>query len=264
MVKLVINADDFGMSHEKNIAIDEVMRKGICTNTSLVINMPYTEEAVKMAFDGGYQDKVSLHLNLTVGESISEEIRHNPLYYCGNQFAYRPIIKMKQQIYPRYIRAIRKEIKAQINQFIAYGFEIKSIDSHNWVHLRIPVWLALKPLIKEYNISVVRPMWDGYGRPEIASERWSKYFRKVKPILLKCPQCRIVGHTSNIEQFLLVEDKLKKERYVEVFTHPDIVNGQNIDTSSSYIKKTKDTVQNNVQLLEGYEKISISQMLEGK
>lgn len=260
--KIVVNADDFGMSHEKNLAIDELMREGICTNTSLVVNMPDTEEAVKMAFKGGYQDKVSLHLNLTVGESISEGIREKSLYYDNGQFAYRPIIKLNKQVYPMYIKVVRREIEAQIQRFIGFGFELKSIDSHNWVHLRMPVWMALKPLIKKYNIPIVRPMWDGYKRPEIASEKWSKYFTRFQPILLKCPQCRVLGHTSNIEQFFVDEESLRKERYVEVFTHPDMIDGRNMDISSSYLKKGKDTVENNVKLLEQYEKVSIAQILE--
>ena len=52
--KVIVNADDFGMSHEKNVAIDELMQNGICTNTSIVVNMEHTEEAVKMAFESGY------------------------------------------------------------------------------------------------------------------------------------------------------------------------------------------------------------------
>lgn len=260
--KLIVNADDFGMSHAKNLAIDELMRKGICTNASIVVNMTYTEEAVKMAFSGGYQDKISLHLNLTEGVSISEDIRKIALYYTDNKFAYRPIIKINEQVYPRYIKQLRTEIDAQIQKYISYGFELNSIDSHNWVHLRIPIWLALNPLIRKYNISLVRPMWDGYKKPEIASEKWSKYFTIFQPWLLKCPQCNVLKHTSNIEQFLVDEYCLEGADFVEVFTHPQIVDGQNIDTSSSYLKRPKDTVENNVDLLREYEKVTIKQVLK--
>ena len=260
--KIVVNADDFGMSHEKNVAIDSLMRSGVCTNTSLVINMPYTEEAVRMAFDGGYQDKVSLHLNLTVGESLSTKIREVSLYYADGKFAYRPIIKINKQVYPKYVRVVREELEEQIKAFLNYGFTLKGIDSHNWVHLRVPVWMALKPLIRKYKIPIVRPMWEGYKRPEIASLKWSRYFRLFQPVLLRCRQCRVLGYTSNIEQFLVDEKKAGQCEFVEVFTHPDMIDGQNIDTSGSYLGKPKDCVVNNVRLIDAYEKVSIAQILE--
>lgn len=262
-MKLIINADDFGMSHNKNIAIDEMMRRHICTNTSLVVNMSEsTNEAVKMAIDGGYQDRVSLHLNLTEGESLSHDIQKISLYYENNKFAYRPIIKSSKQIQPRYIRVIRKEIEDQIVQFLKYGFELRSIDTHNWVHLRIPVWYALKPLINKYNIPIVRPMWDGYKRKEIASSKWSRYFSLFEPILLRKSQCRIIEHTSNIEQFLVDEQKLQKCKYVEVFTHPDIINGEIIDISSSYLRRPQEQVEVNVKKLEKYERTTVVQVLK--
>lgn len=261
-MKLIVNADDFGMSHEKNIAIDEMMRNNICTNASLVVNMPYTQEAISLAYSNGYKDKLSLHINLTVGESISGDIRNIPLYYENGKFAYRPIIKLNAQIYPKHIQVLRAEIEAQIVKFQEYGLNLNSIDSHNWVHLRLPIWIALKPLIKKYDIKIVRPMWDGYKRPEIASQKWSQYFRLFSPILLKCPQCKILGHTSNIEQFLLNKENIKEYRYVEVFTHPDIVERQVIDVSSSYLKKPRETVVHNVKLIKEYETVTVNQVLE--
>lgn len=261
-MRIVVNADDFGMTHEKNLAIDEMMRYGICTNTSLVVNTPYTDEAVKMAFDGGYSNQISLHINLTVGEALSEKIKKKNLYYNGNEFAYNPIIKKYRQIFPLNIGAVREEIDTQIKKFQSYGLQLNSIDSHNWVHLRIPVWFALRPLIKKYNIKIVRPMWKGYRRDEIASKRWSRYFRRVEPIILKCPQCKVFSHTSNIEQLLLVKDQINNYEFVEVFTHPDIIDGRIIDTSSSYTKQKKKTVEDNVKQLAEYEFITIQQILE--
>ena len=48
-MNLIVNADDFGMSHTKNLAIDVMMKKNICTNASLVVNMPRSYEAVELA-----------------------------------------------------------------------------------------------------------------------------------------------------------------------------------------------------------------------
>lgn len=262
-MKIVVNADDFGMSHHKNVAIDYVMRREICTNTSLTVNMPASEEAASLAINNGYKDRVSLHLNLTEGKALTEDIQQLSLYYdirCGC-FAYRPIIKMDEQIMPKYIDILRQEIEAQIMKFQRFGFELKSIDSHNWIHLRIPVWQALEPLIKKYNVKIVRPMWEGYKRADIASEKWCKYFAQVEPILLETPECRVFKHTSNIEQFILNKERMGRMDVIEVFTHPDIIEGKIMDISSSYTGKVKETVENNVSLLSEYSKITVSELI---
>ena len=259
---LIVNADDFGMSHEKNVAIDTMMRAGICTNASLVVNMPFFDEAVLMAKQGGYLNRLSLHINLTVGDSVGQKIRKVAMYYEEGEFVYAPIIKKNRQILPFHIRAIRDEIEQQIQRFIGAGLKIQSIDSHNWVHLRVPVWLALKPLIKKYNIKVVRPMWDGYKREEIASKKWSKYFRFIQPYILKAPQCKVYAYSSNIEQFLLSKEKMDSNSIVEVFTHPDYVGGSIMDMSSSYTKQPRKGVEENVSYLSDYKKITVKEVID--
>lgn len=263
-MRLIVNADDFGMNHEKNIAVDKMMKDNICTNASLVVNTPYSQEAVDMAFANGYQNKLSLHINLTIGEPLSNSIKKYPLYYEKGAFAYHPIIKSKNQIYPFHIKSVQEEIEAQFIKFIGYGLNLKSVDSHNWVHLRLPIWLSLKPLISKYNIKIVRPMWIGYKKDIIASKKWAKYFRFVEPILLKNPACQIFEHTSNIEQFLINENNLKAFETVEVFTHPDLIDGQILDVSSSYLRKPYSTVVNNVRLLDRYSKATINEIIEDK
>lgn len=261
-MNLIVNADDFGMSHTKNLAIDEMMKKNICTNASLVVNMPSTYEAVELAVKNGYDDRITLHLNLTVGESLTKDIRKIELYYHNNQFAYRPVITMDKQIYPNFIEVITSELDAQIKKFLKLGIQIKSIDSHNWIHLRLPVWYALQPIIEKYNIQIIRPMWSRYKCSEIATEKWSEYFRKIEPILLKCPQYNVIEHSSNIEQFLVDEAVLSGLKNIEVFTHPDIVQGKIMDLSSSYLGRSKAQVIDNVALIRKYQKVSVNYILE--
>lgn len=263
-MRLIINADDFGMSHDKNIAIDKMMRQDICTNASVVVNMPWSEEAIGLAKDGNYLDRLSLHLNLTAGESLTLSIRKIPLYYQNGEFTNRAIIKQYRQVMPFHIKALREEIEAQIKKFCDYGVKLIGVDSHNWIHLRLPIWLAFKPLIKKYHIKVVRPMWIGYKRDEIASPRWARYFRIIEPFISSVKECRVIAHTSNIEQFLLKASELEHYEVVEVFVHPDMMNGEIMDMSSSYLKKARNSVINNVEQIKQYEKIMVKQILEEK
>ena len=56
---------------------------------------------------------------------------------------------LKHNMRLKDILAIREECEAQIKKYLDYGFTQKHIDSHNWIHLHLPVWIALHPIIKK-------------------------------------------------------------------------------------------------------------------
>lgn len=260
-LKLIVNADDFGMSHTKNLAIDQAMRRGLCTQTSIVVNTPGFNEAVRLAQEGGYIEKVSLHLNLTVGKPLTEEIYENRNWCVNGEFLYRPIIKSYKQILPTDILCIRNEVEAQILRFLNSGFKLKRIDSHNWVHLRLPVWLALKPLLKKYDVLSVRPMWKGYWRKEIAA-KWCRYFYAFDKAFGMNKYMKVISYTSNIEQFVYRGFQSVQQNVAEVFTHPDIKEGEIFDTSSSYLKLPMYTLEENVAKISQYSKINLADVLD--
>src|SRR5215469_7018303 len=49
MKYLIVNGDDFGASHGINRGIIEAHRQGIVTSTSLLVTMPWSEEAARLA-----------------------------------------------------------------------------------------------------------------------------------------------------------------------------------------------------------------------
>ena len=52
MRTIVINADDFGRSIERNDAIDFAFKHGIIGSAALIVNSPYTQDAVNKAIRG--------------------------------------------------------------------------------------------------------------------------------------------------------------------------------------------------------------------
>lgn len=65
----IVNADDFGSSQGVNQGIIDAHEKGIVTSTSLMVNTPATEAAVKLAREHPGLS-LGLHVNFT-GESKS-------------------------------------------------------------------------------------------------------------------------------------------------------------------------------------------------
>lgn len=72
-MKIIVNADDFGMTSSVNRAILEMMDVGSVTSTTVMVNMPYAEEVSELL----KRPKVSigLHFNLTQGPCMADQAK---------------------------------------------------------------------------------------------------------------------------------------------------------------------------------------------
>ena len=89
-MKIILNADDFGMTHEANLGIEKAMQEGYCSQTSVVANTNYFDEAVEIAQKHGFMDKVGLHINLFDGTPLTGGIKKLKKYARSDMFDYRP------------------------------------------------------------------------------------------------------------------------------------------------------------------------------
>ena len=53
-MKIIINADDFGLSHDVNLAVVEAFKRGFVTNATIMVNMPGFEEGVALSKENGF------------------------------------------------------------------------------------------------------------------------------------------------------------------------------------------------------------------
>ena len=70
-MKLIVNADDFGKTQESNLGVLKAFQKGYCSQTSIIVNTNYFDEAVQFAKENNLLDKVGLHINLFEGTPLS-------------------------------------------------------------------------------------------------------------------------------------------------------------------------------------------------
>src|SRR5690242_9834211 len=68
--RLIINADDFGISPGVNLGIAEAAARGGISSTSLMVNLPDSADAISRARSCP-RISVGLHLNLTVGDALT-------------------------------------------------------------------------------------------------------------------------------------------------------------------------------------------------
>ena len=264
-MQLVVNADDLGMDKNKNMAVMQSLTEHYCTQASIVVNCgDATQEAVRMIKKNDLGDKIGLHINLTVGEPLTNDIKACKLYCKNGNFIYDPWListkKLIKVLWPRHIKAIRIELEAQIKAYLDCGFELRHIDSHNWVHLLLPIWLALRPLLKKYEIKSVRGIRPGM----IQKGRWkySLYYRTFNKVFLSSQEI-LLPYASNIYEFTTVDKNFYKNiECTEVFTHPILLEGELIDNSRSSKKYPKETMLGNMNKIACHNKVDYNELHE--
>ena len=156
MKKLIVTADDFGLSNEVNQAVFQAHTQGILTSASLMISAPAVAEAIAMAKDMPTLG-VGLHLTLVEGSSVlpHEEI---PDLVDANQKFSNDIVRSGIRYFfsPKIKKQIEKECEAQIKKFLETGLSLDHIDSHNHLHIHPTIANIVIKLAKKYSIPAVR------------------------------------------------------------------------------------------------------------
>lgn len=234
---IIVNADDFGISHSVNEAIKDCFLTGMVTRTTIMVNMPYFKEAVEMALEYSFFDKIGLHLNLMEGPALTEEIKAYDFicsdgYFNGRlQFYLRShfIVSLKVR------KAIQKEMEAQIKKFIEAGFPLKHIDSHFHIHNELFIYSILKPLAKKYNMNSMRLLRNLMCVDSLKS--WIKYSYKL---LLNLDIKTSFEHSSYFGSY----DDFRqccasKKGKVEIMVHPNYIDNELVDiVGNTYIPLT--------------------------
>ncbi|HZT69234.1 MAG TPA: ChbG/HpnK family deacetylase [Terriglobia bacterium] len=156
MKKLIVNADDFGLSSGVNRAILEGHRNGIITSTTLMANGPAFDSAVAGALTAPGLG-VGVHLNLTQGRPVCEAFRVPSLIQPDGAFHPTPGI-LAWRIMTGKIQSgdIENELRTQIAKVASSGVRITHLDSHKHIHLLPPVFRLVLKLACEFGIRCVR------------------------------------------------------------------------------------------------------------
>ena len=157
MVKLIFNADDFGISKGVNEAIYRAHTQGVLNSASIMITLKYAQEALDLAKKMPNLN-IGLHADLTNEKSIlsKEEI---PLLIDENgKFKHGFVnLAILSLIKPNELKIqAKKEIKAQIEKAHSYGIKLIHLDSHRHVHMIPAIFKACMELCEEYNIPRLR------------------------------------------------------------------------------------------------------------
>lgn len=153
---LIINADDFGISTAVNRAVIKGWQDGVLTSASLMVTGAAWAEAVELARQNpGLQ--VGLHLTLVQGRSILEHGGFPSLTDTRGDFPKDPLQAGLRMFFLKpLVKQLRREIEAQVQQFVATGLPLSHIDGHLNIHMHPTVFAMLCQLMPQYGISTFR------------------------------------------------------------------------------------------------------------
>lgn len=156
MKKLIVNADDFGLSAGANRAVIRAYREGVLTSTSLMVAGRGFDEAVSLAKENpGLQ--VGLHLTLLQGTSVLPPEELPGLVDREGNFSDDPVLTGMRFFFRRSLRReLYREIEAQILRFRETGLPLSHIDGHLNIHMHPTVFAILAELMPKYGITSFR------------------------------------------------------------------------------------------------------------
>lgn len=150
MKKLIINADDFGLTQGINAAVIRAHQEGVLTSATLMAGGLAWREAAELAAETPTLG-VGVHLTLTALGPVLPLKQVPSLVDRGGRFRrqfWRVLVWNKEQI--------KAEWHGQIERLMEAGLKPTHLDSHHHIHLWPPLMTIACELAREFGIPGVR------------------------------------------------------------------------------------------------------------
>jgi hopanoid biosynthesis associated protein HpnK len=154
--RLIVNADDFGLSAEVNAGIVRAHRDGILRSASLMVAEPAARAAADMARDNPALD-VGLHAVVCRGRSMLDASRLGAALGPSGAFIDSPVAAGMRYFFDRSLRsAMTDELRAQVERHLELVGYLNHIDGHLNFHVHPLFADILVNLAVEYKVMCIR------------------------------------------------------------------------------------------------------------
>ncbi|WP_420239093.1 ChbG/HpnK family deacetylase [Telmatobacter bradus] len=176
MARLIVNADDFGLTSGVNRAITGLHTSGALTSTTLMARALATDEAVQLALTTPTLG-VGCHVVLVDGEPLlspAEKILADPTTgrfrpKLGGFLRWLHGLERDGSTARQRAAQIEAEAEAQIRSLLERGVRLSHIDTHKHTHMFPAVLRPVLRAAKRAGLSVVRnpfePAWSVAATP---------------------------------------------------------------------------------------------------
>lgn len=230
-MNILINADDFGWDESCSLAILESFKKNYINTTTAIPIGEFFDNAMTMIKSTEYKKLVGIHLDLTEGTPLSEEIKRDP-FFCDENGQFHSKIDRYAKLTKEQERNAYIELNSQIEKFLATGVNIHHIDSHNHIHTAPYITPIVIQLMEEYKISGLR-LHRNVGNINFIKHK----LKDIYNYILKRKKLTYSEFFGSFDDVLTDKDLYKIKGTLEIMCHPDFdLKGNLIDRSptSSY------------------------------
>ncbi len=183
MKKLIITADDYGMSRAVNDAINAGIEAGLITSTNVMTNMPFYKEALKLKEYSGIS--VGIHWVLACGKPILPP-KEIPTLVAGNGEFY-PYPEFRRRLRKKLISLsdVKKELIAQYNIYYELLGQPDYWNTHQNTHVDFDIYRLFVDTAVELGINKMRSHQRIYVKGNGTSEKMPLKWRLAEPIKAK-------------------------------------------------------------------------------
>lgn len=228
MKKIIINADDYGLTIGCSQGIIKAMQQGIITSTTVMINMPEAMASIDL-LKANKITHIGLHLNLTYGKPLSTPDKVLSLIDERGYFK-----RLDGILSEGNLDEINYELSLQVAAFLKTGLTLTHIDSHHHMHMRpklqklcveiarglnVPIRKITNPLEK-YDILTTDEFYASFYKDSLSIET-------IKNIIENAPEgiSEIMTHPGYVDETLMMTTSYNTHRQIEldILTNPDLI-----------------------------------------
>ena len=179
MRRLIINADDFGLTAGVNRAILEAHEHGVVTSTTLMANSLAFEEAVQLA-QSRFSLSTGCHVVLLDGKPLIDPGRLPSLVDGKDGNSFREGVSgfvlrtLCGRIDPDQVEA---ETTAQIRKLQSHGIDVSHVDSHKHTHMFPPALQGILRAARTCGVTAIRNPFEVVAANFVRLQRglWKRY-----------------------------------------------------------------------------------------
>jgi predicted glycoside hydrolase/deacetylase ChbG (UPF0249 family) len=233
--RLIVNADDYGLTATDSAGIRQAHREGIVTSTTAMMNMAGVEDELHTALRDCPKLGLGVHLVLTAGKPLLPATEVPSITAISGTESFPKLAVLSKSGDRLKAEEVKAEWRAQIEEFIrAAGRLPDHLDSHHHTsYLTAPVFGAMLELAREYDCAIRMPLAGEIDLKLLlgdhAADSVDRVVQFLLPMLLastdvRRPNCSEMGfydQQATLATLHAIMDRLP-EGVTEIMCHPSV------------------------------------------
>lgn len=160
--RVIVTADDFGLSEGVNDAVEQAHRDGILSTASLMIAGPAAADAIRRA--KALPDlRVGLHVVVVEGASVRPSAVRGIVDAAGDFSNDQFGVSLDYFLSPKKRKQLRSEIRSQFSAFAKTGLHLDHANAHKHMQMHPTVGRMLIEVGQQFRLPAIRVPWEPAG-----------------------------------------------------------------------------------------------------